>query len=145
MILQAKMAEFGPEQSDAEIVAALNAPDISLPLRRADMATADLREKLLRTGEWAAVVLAATDAEPEARKAAITLRDTINDTAMIRASEPAIYAATHSLLSGLVAAGVLTGATKDALMALADRPQSWAAANGVDVTVRSVALARGAK
>ena len=144
MTLQAKAAEYGPEVSDAEIVADLNAPDTSLPLRRRDIATSDVREILLATGEWSQVVLAADGAATPVRAAAINLRDTVEMTSLIRATEPTIHAAADALLSGLVAAGVLTAATKAALMALADRPQSWAEANGVEVTARTVALARGA-
>jgi hypothetical protein len=56
---------------------------------------------------------------------------------------PAIYAAVDAVLSGLVAAQFLTSQTRDALLALADQPQSWAEANNVEVTARSVGLARG--
>lgn len=45
---------------------------------------------------------------------------------------------------GKTATDVSAAATRDAIIALADRPQSWAEANGVEVTARSVALARGA-
>ena len=145
MTLQEKIAEYGPAVPDAGIVAALNAPDPALPHRRVDIATADVRELLLARGDWAAVVLAAEGAEPaQIRAAAILLRDTIQDTTLIRATEPAIYDAAAGLLQNMVLAGVLTAATRDAIIALADRPQSWAEANGVEVTARSVALARGA-
>lgn len=145
MTLQEKIAEYGTDVPDAEIVAALNAPDPALPHRRVDIATADVRELLLARGDWAAVVLAAEGAEPaQVRAAAILLRDTIQDTTLIRATESAIYDAAAGLLQNMVLAGVLTTATRDAIIALADRPQSWAEANGVEVTARSVALARGA-
>ena len=143
-MLSEKVAEFGPDVTDAGIVAALTAPDPALPLRRIDVATADAREVLLSSGEWSAVVLAAEGAPAAVRAAAINLRDTVELTSLIRATVPAIYSATDTLLSGLVAAGILTAPTKAALMALADRPQSWAEAHGVEVTARSVALARGA-
>lgn len=144
--LETKVAEYGPEITDAEIVVALNAPDPALPLRRVDVATADARELLLALGEWSAVVLTAeaTDVPVQVRGAAITLRDTIELTSLIRATVPDLYGATDTLLSGLVAAGVLTVFTKTALMALADRPQSWAELYGVHVDARTVALARGA-
>lgn len=145
MTLQEKIAEYGPDVPDAGIVAALNTPDPALPHRRVDIATADVRELLLARGDWAAVVMAAEGAEPaQVRAAAILLRDTIQDTTLIRATEPAIYDAAAGLLQNMVLAGILTAETKDAIMALADRPQSWAEANGVEVTARSVALARGA-
>jgi len=147
MNLNEKVLEYGPEIEDAEIVTALNAPDPTLPLKRVDVATADARELLLATGEWSAVVLAAdaADAPVQVRGAAITLRDTIELTSLIRATVPTIYVTTETLLSGLVTAGLLTASTKDALMSLANKPQSWAEMNGIEVTARTVALARGAK
>jgi len=145
MTPQARIAGFDPAVPDAEIVAVLNAPDPALPHRRVDIATADVRELLLGLGGWAAVVLAAEGAEPaQVRAAAIVLRDTIQDTTLIRATEPYIYNAAADILQKMVLAGVLTTATRDAIIALADRPQSWAEANGVEVTARSVALVRGA-
>lgn len=147
MTLNEKVLEYGPEIEDAQIVIELNAPDPALPLKRVDVSTADAREVLLATGDWSSVVLAAESAAAlmQVRGAAITLRDTILWTDLIQATEPTIYAATEALLSGLVAAGVLKSSTKDALMSLANKPQSWAEMNGIEVTARTVALARGAK
>lgn len=147
MTLAQKVAEYGPEIEDAQIVIELNAPDPALPLKRVDVSTADAREVLLQTGEWSTVVMTAESAAAlmQVRGAAITLRDTIELTTLIRATVPTIYAATETLLSGLVAAGVLTANTKDALLSLANKPQSWAEMNGIEVTARTVALARGAR
>lgn len=132
-----------PDWQAAQI---LNEPDEDLPLRRVAVSTRDAQEVLLLTGEWPAVLLTAdnTSAPVAVRAACITLRDTIRQSSTIRADVPPIYAATAAVLGGLVAAGVLTQATVNALLALADRPQSWAEANGVEATARSVGLARGA-
>jgi hypothetical protein len=94
------------------------------------------------------VLAAGNETLPDAlRGACIILRDTIMGTATIRATDPAIHDATDALLTGLVAAGVLTAGTKGLLMGLADRPQSWAEANGFPngVSIRDVGIARGAK
>jgi hypothetical protein len=132
--------------NDTAAARVLNTRDPALPLRRVDVATADAREILLATGEWAAVVMSAENAEVSQilRRACINLRDTIENTELIRATSPEIYAATAVLLGGMVAEGVLTQATVNLLMALADRPQSWAEANETEVTARTVGLARGA-
>jgi hypothetical protein len=131
-----------PDWRAAEI---LTSPDPDLPARQIDVATADAREILLATGEWALVVLAAEDeTRPEAvRSACIILRDTITGTTTIRATDPAIRAATETLLTALVAAGVLTEGTKDRLLSLTNRQASWAEHTGVEVTARTVGLARG--
>ena len=131
--------------TDAEAAAVLNAPEPALLLRRVDVATADAREILLSSGEWAAVVMAADDpvVPQQVRGACIVLRDTITETALIRATVPGVYNAVDGLLGGMVAAGVLTQGTMGLLMGLADRAQSWAEANEIEVTARSVGLARG--
>jgi hypothetical protein len=143
--IAAKVAQFAGI-AEAEVAAALNATDSNLPTKRSDVATYDAREILLSTGEWGAVVLAAENAAvPEqVRGACIVLRDAIIQTSTIRIGIPAIYSATASLLGVLVSAGILTNATRNALMALADVAQSWAEMEGVGVvTTRDVGIARG--
>ena len=142
--IAAKVAQFAG-MAESAVAAALNAPDESLPKKRVDVATSEAREILLSTGEWGAVVLAAenTAAPQQVRGACIVLRDTIAETSLIRASVPAIYNATATLLGGLTP-GVLTEGTRDALMALADVPQSWAEQQGVGtVEIRDIGIARG--
>ena len=140
-----KVEQF-PGIAEADVAAALNTPDPSLPTKRSDVATNDAREILLSTGEWGAVILAAEDtAVPEqVRGACIVLRDAITQTTAIRISVPAIYSATVNLLNGLVSAEILTNDTRNALMSLADAAQSWAEIEGVGVvTVRDIGIARG--
>jgi hypothetical protein len=144
--IAAKVAEAQfAGMTESAVAAALNAPDTTLTKKRVDVATSEAREILLSTGEWGAVVLAAenTAAPQQVRGACIVLRDTIAETSLIRASVPAIYNATATLLGGLTP-GVLTEGTRDALMALADVPQSWAEQQGVGtVEIRDIGIARG--
>jgi hypothetical protein len=131
--------------ADWQAADALNAPDPTLPLVRRAVPTSDAQEILLSSGEWAAVLLAAESAAtPQPlRGACINLRDTIRQSSVIRMDVPAIYAATDAVLTGMVGAGLMSAGTRAALLALADRPQSWAEAHGVEVTSRTVGLARG--
>jgi hypothetical protein len=131
-----------PEWRVAEI---LNAPDASLPMVRRSVNKRDAQEILLASSEWARVYKVAenTAAPAQLRDACINLRDTIRLSETIAMNNPAIYAAVDAVLSGLVAAQFLTSQTRVALLALADQPQSWAEANNVEVTARSVGLARG--
>ena len=143
--IAAKVAEFAGI-AEVHVAAALNAPDANLPTKRSDVATYDAREILLSTGEWGAVVLAAENAAVpgQVRGACIVLRDAIIQTSTIRISVPSIYSATENLLSGLVSAEILTNATRNALMALADVAQSWAEMENVGVvTTRDIGIARG--
>lgn len=131
-----------PEWQVAEI---LNTPDPALPKVRRAVNKRDAQEILLASGEWAAVSLAADNpaAPAQLRAACINLRDTIRMTETIAMNNPAIYASVDQVLTGLVAAEFLSAGTREALLALAERSQSWAEANGVTVTARSVGLARG--
>lgn len=133
--------------ADWQAAEILTAPDAALPTRRVDVQTHDVRGALLASGEWPAIVMAAeagSGALAEVRGLCILVRDTLMLTTIIETSNPARYAATAAALAGLVAAGLVTQATADALLAMADQPQSWAQANGVTVDARAVGLARGA-
>lgn len=137
---------------------ALNAPDAVNGTARRDVAASDVRGALLASGEWPGIVLVAegvalpamagmTDADRIAlRGLCILVRDTLTLTTTIQTSVPARYAATQAALVDLAAAGLVSDATKAALLALAERPLSWAEANGypAGVTARDVGLARGA-
>ena len=137
---------------------ALNAPDAVNGTARRDVATSDVRGALLASGEWPAIVLVAegvampgmagmADADRIAlRGLCVLVRDTLLHTTTIQTSAPDRYAATAAGLAGLAQAGLVSDATRSALLALADRPLSWAEAHGypAGVTARDVGLARGA-
>jgi hypothetical protein len=116
-----------------------------LPKVQREVNKRDAQRILLASGEWAAVSLAADNVATPAqlRAACINLRDTIRMTESISMNNPAIYAAVDQVLTGLVAAQFLSAGTREALLALAEREQSWAETNNVEVTARSVGLARG--
>ena len=84
--------------------------------------TKDAQEILLSTGEWAAIVMAAdNDAlPPEQRGLCINVRDTVRQSLVIRMDDPVIAARTEAALGALMGAGLLSEATRDALLALAD-------------------------
>ena len=122
----------------------LNVPDVSLPKVKQKVATGVAQQLLLTTGEWAkAVVAAENETLPEeTRSAAILMRDTIRRS-YIEADDPEAYEAVSLVLTKMVQVGLLSAATKDRLLALADRHPSWAEANNIPVTARTVGLARG--
>ena len=143
---------------DWQAADALNAPDAVNGTARRDVAASDVRGALLASGEWPGIVLVAEGVAmpnmaglPDADRIAlrglcILVRDTVSLTQTIQTSVPARYAATVAALEGLVAAGLVSAETHAALLALAERPLSWAEANGypAGVTARDVGLARGA-
>jgi hypothetical protein len=133
-----------PEWQVADI---LNAPDPAFPMVRQAVSTKDVQEILLATGEWAKIEITSlsNDSPIFLRSACIILRDTIRQSNTIRTDNPSIYEAVSQVLAGLVEAEFLTVQTSSGLLAMAERQQSWAEANGVEVTPREVSLARGSK
>jgi hypothetical protein len=131
-----------PEWRVAEI---LNALDVSLPTIKGPVDTKDVQEFLLASGEWSAIVIAADslDTPLQVRGLAIAMRDTIRQSGTIRMEVPHIYTAVATAIDGLVASGLISAETREVLLAMAERNQSWAEANGVTVTARTVGLARG--
>jgi hypothetical protein len=131
-----------PEWRVAEI---LNEPDVSLPTIKGPVDTKDVQEFLLASGEWSAIVIAADslDTPLQVRGLAIAMRDTIRQSGTIRMEVPHIYTAVATAIDGLVASGLISAETRGVLLAMAERNQSWAGANGVTVTARTVGLARG--
>jgi hypothetical protein len=95
---------------------------------RVRISTKDAQEILLSSGEWAAIVMAADDSDlpSELRGLCITVRDTVRQSAVIRMDDQVIAARTEAALGALVAATLLSEATRDALLALADAPASGA-------------------
>ena len=144
--LSDKVGEFPADTPDWQIANALNAKDAALPTIYCDVVTADAREVLLATGEWSALVIAAENEATPAllRGACIVARDALAMTQTIRTSTQSIRGAVEVALNGLVLGGIIAQSTKDAVSALMITNQSWAGANGVEVTPRTVGLARGA-
>lgn len=131
---------------DWRVAEVLNAPDQTLPVVHIDVSTDDVREVLLATGAWSKIIMTAepgSGAPVELRGLCILVRDTMTYTRTLRLSDPTRYTAMHQAVSGLLTAGVVNQATVNALLALADRRQSWAEANGVTVDARTIGLARG--
>lgn len=123
----------------------LNVPDVLLPKVKQKVATGVAQQLLLTTGEWAKAVVAAENEtlSEEVRVAAILMRDTIRQSNYIETDDPEAYEAVSLVLTKMVQVGLLSAATKDRLLALAERHPSWAEANNIPVTARTVGLARG--
>lgn len=131
---------------DWRVAEVLNAPDQTLPVVHIDVSTDDVREVLLATGAWSKIIMTAepgSGAPVELRGLCILVRDTMTYTRTLRLSDPTRYAVTQQVIGGLLTAGIVDQATADALLALADRHQSWAEANDMQVDARTVGLARG--
>lgn len=136
-----------PEWQVAEI---LNAPDPTLPKVNDVVSVNDARELLMSSltpdatrTVWVAVLLTAEDRAHPVRAMALTLQETILRASVINFAEPKTNMMVVAVLNALVDASIMTAETKNALLALGERQQSWSEANKIEVTARSVGLARG--
>lgn len=144
--LEDAVADYPADIPDWAVANDMNTPKAELGMKRVNVAVSDARGLLMRSGSWAAIVLAAeSNASAEVRAAAITAHDSMVYLTEIETSDPATYAVTETMLAALVTGGVLPAATRDNLLEMAERPQSWADINnnGSPVTSRDVGLARG--
>lgn len=131
---------------DWAVADALNAVDVTLPTVKTDVSTNDAKEILLTNGDWPRITIAADDVTipSSLRGACIVLRDTILHTSLVRASQASIETQIGAVLNGLLAAGIISQASHDALLGLTNRHVSWAEHNNLyPVTARDVGLARG--
>jgi hypothetical protein len=74
-----------------------------------------------------------------------TLLDAVHRDLRVDPSAPGAAAQVNAMLGALEAMGLLSPATKAAVLAGTMKIPSWAEANGIEVTARSVGLARGAE
>ena len=136
-----------PEWRVAEL---LNAPDAAFDRVTVQVPVADARQVLMAsltpdftTNAWVAILLTADDAANAARKPALAIREAVRAANVINMADPMEAAMVMATLQALITAEVITEQTRDALIALSQKKQSWADANGVEVTAQTVSLARG--
>jgi hypothetical protein len=131
---------------DWQVADVLNLPDASLAYVKTDVSTSDVKQILLSSLKWAAIVKAAgsTSIDQNIRDVCIVVRDTFKETSTIVTTDPDIFAATDGALSALLAEQIISQGVYDALIALTNRRPSWAEHNNLPtITARDVGLARG--
>ena len=138
-----------PDWAAAEV---LNTADAANGTVRVGVPASRARSLLKQRGEWVPLINARSDTSlpaplrhivAEMLEALTPLQGEYDGT--IRMPHAGVYARVQAGMAELVSAGILTAATRDAVLALADAPLSWAQANGIEVTARTVGIARGAK
>ncbi len=146
-----------PEWEVAEI---LNAPDDSLPMVPVVFSCRAIAEPAVLSGELAMLRIVAklghipADVSPTAQALPIptqglvaigTMLDAVDRDLRVDPNAPGAAAQVSAMLGALDEMGLLSPATKTAVLAGTVRLQSWAEANGIEVTPRGVGLLRGGK
>jgi hypothetical protein len=130
---------------DWEVSDMLNAVDDSLPTKKVPILTQHVRQFLLGRGHWPAIVITADDvnANPSIRGLCIIVRDTMKIDSIIQTDETSAYNVAEAMLTSLEEVNLITTATKNDLIDLTNAKQSWAEYNKIEVTARTVGIARG--
>ena len=144
-----------PEWKVAEM---LNAPDPSLPLIPVQFSCRSIAEPAVLSGELAMLRLVArqghipADVSPNGQAVPIptqglvaigTLLDAVDRDLRVDPSVPGAANGVATMLTAIETMGLLSAQTKAAVIAATVRHPSWAEANGVEITARTVGLARG--
>jgi hypothetical protein len=144
-----------PEWQVAEI---LNAPDDSLPKVPVVFSCRAVAEPAVLSGELAMLRIVAklghipADVSPTEQALPIptqglvaisTILDAVERDLRVDPSAPGAAAQVSAMLDALEGMGLLSLEKKTAVLAGTVRLQSWAEANNIEVTARSVGLARG--
>jgi hypothetical protein len=144
-----------PEWRVAEI---LNAPDDSLPNVSVVFSCRAIAEPAVLSGELAMLRIVAklghipADVSPTAQTIPIptqglvaigTMLDAVDRDLRVDTSVPGAAAQVSAMINALETMGLLSPATKAAVLAGTVRLQSWAEVNEIEVTARTVGLARG--
>ena len=129
--------------TDWQVSAALHTKDPSLPKKKVRMDTGIVIGILLRyDGVWPAIEWGSQTKDTNGALLLTVLR-TLLQTKEIYTDQPAIYSKIANTLANLVSLGIMPQACADEVLALAEEDQSWAEVNNVEVTPRTVGLARG--
>jgi hypothetical protein len=145
-----------PEWQVADV---LNAPDPALPLVAKVFSCRDIAEPAVLSGELEMLRIVKqyghipADVAPGGQAIQIptpgliaigTMLDAVDRQLSVDPSVLGGAAQVLAMLEGIEAIGLLSAATKAAILAGTVRVQSWAEANGIEVTARTIGLAKGA-
>jgi hypothetical protein len=123
----------------------LNTRDAAHGTAWRDVRSESVRAVLMAAYDWPKVMEAAGGTPSLLRTTCIIIRDvlTLHETCAFSV-EPLCISMQQGLLLA-VTEEVVSQAAYDQIMALAQRPMSWAEANNIEVTARTVGLARGGR
>jgi hypothetical protein len=129
--------------SDWEASEVLNTPDPELPFTWVPAPCEVLRRIIMERGEWAAIKRASTAANQQIADAAITVYDVLTLQDAVHLEMPTVRTTVEITLNALQTANIISSATAALLVDAGKRTLSWAEANNIEVTARTVGIARG--
>jgi hypothetical protein len=141
-----------------QVAEILNAPDDSLPKVPVIFSCRSIAEPAVLSGELAMLRIVAklghipADVSPTEQVLSVptqglvaigTMLDAVDRDLRVDPNAPGAAAQVSAMLGALEGMGLLSPATKTAVLAGTVKMQSWAEYNQIEVTARSVGLARG--
>jgi hypothetical protein len=131
--------------ADWEVADILNTPDPNLPPTYGSILNADVMRLLIAFNVWASIVDKSQNSQNANEKAlcrnivdSVSVRDYTFDL-----TDSEIRTPFETMLSSAISAGLFTQEQGEFISSKAYRLQSWAEYNNIEVTARTVGIARG--
>jgi hypothetical protein len=141
--LEQKVLEY-PLLNDWQLSELLNTPDESLPNKKIKLDVSLMRGILLKNGEWLNIELGSQNhSDPNVKNICMLTMRTMEYTHNLDTDETETMATIENMANTLVNVNLISEVTKNKILNLTNRYQSWAEYNNVLVTPRTVGIARG--
>ncbi|MFN7301437.1 MAG: hypothetical protein ACK5U7_08215 [Bacteroidota bacterium] len=130
---------------DWEVADILNTPDPALPPTYGSILNADVMRMLISFNVWASIVDKSKNSQNASEKAlCLNIVDSVSTRDyMFDLSNSEIRTPFETMLSSAISAGLFTQEQGEFISSKAYRLQSWAEYNNIEVTARTVGIARG--
>ena len=130
--------------SEWEVAERLNTPDPNLPLKESTIRNADVMAVLIANNLWANILDKASNSQDAHYQLCINIRDsvTVRDYTF-DLNNPLIKTSFEAMLTQAVSSGLIPQNVATLLGSMGYRYQSWAEYNNIEVTARTVGIARG--
>ena len=130
--------------SEWEVATRLNTPDPNLPPKESTIRNADVMAVLIANDLWANISTKASNIQDTHYQLCINIRDSISVRDYIfDLNDPIIKTSFETMLAQAVNGGLIPQNVATLLGSMGYRYQSWAEYNNIEVTARTVGIARG--
>lgn len=130
--------------SEWEVAERLNTPDPNLPPKESTIRNADVMAVLIANNLWANILDKASNSQDAHYQLCINIRDSVTVRDYIfDLNDPVIKTSFESMLTQAVNGGLIPQNVATLLGSMGYRYQSWAEYNNIEVTARTVGIARG--
>jgi len=130
---------------DWEVADILNTPDATLPPVFKSVEKAEILTILITSDKWVDIdTLSRGDLTQPINRICRNAYDALTiGNATLNLTDPSVLTSFQTILGGVILAGVIDEPVQNALLTAVTRYPSWAEYNNIEVTARTVGIARG--